>query len=75
MTTQTELTKTEFISAISDALVANRSTLGGMTIDPDKAWAAYAADPERWHKVTEDNPAGHVGAAFVLAEGDWWIAR
>jgi len=47
----------------------------GYRIDPARAWAAYAADPEHWHAATQDNPTGDPFAGLALEDGPYWVTN
>lgn len=63
-------TRDDFLTADLGALEHDDS---GHRFDRDIAFEHYQAAPDRWHEVTQDNPAGDPIAAMVLADGPWWV--
>lgn len=66
------LTRGQFLDRLAD-LTPTTLDGEGQQIDPDRAWAAYQANPERFHRPDQDNPTGDPIVALILADGPWWI--
>jgi hypothetical protein len=61
----------EFVSQAEDFLRNNGTNLSAV-FDAEVAFQTYAADPQPWHVVSENNPTGDPVVGMITAEGSWW---